>query len=189
MNVFVGAISFILLSGCSAEHGLYERSQNVQCRPRFHTEWISTKMSYHTIDLAGRSIVWPEDAPKPDSLIPKSQYQFQFVEVGYREKFLGDNKLSWNPELRRIMERGHILYDASICQVHHVPMKRQTVKISYGLPAFNSPYWKASGESFPNTAYISGGCCVDEDRQYGRTWVCPICAKNEIDWNKNHPSQ
>jgi hypothetical protein len=186
MRILFTVVCALCLASCSVGHGIRERAVSVRAVPQFKEERLSPTLSYYTVSLGDRDICWPENAPKPESMKKHQRCDFRLLEVGKLDNFIGRKERNWSPELVKVVHDGSVLYDASICPLHHTQMARETVKISYGLPAFNSPYWQAFGSSFQKTAYISGGCCSDGELHYGRTWVCPTCVRNERNWKETH---
>lgn len=154
-----------------------ERTVSISAKPNFKKESIGKDHHYFTFEIegpeGGRSIVWPDDAPKPGDLDQNRSYTLELVE----EEFTSSHEpitTYWSPELVKLHDGQKLLYDASVCRVHQTQMDRKLVKISYGLPSF-TPEWTEIMKNAPNDGTVFGGCCVDSDRPETRTWVCPVC--------------
>ena len=175
-------LSLLLLisvaASCSSHTAPKERSLTIEAKPVFKKDG-----SYRTLEAGDRSIYWPPHAPRPDELERDRHYQFELVE----EKIFPDHDI-WSPELVRLRDGDDVLFDASICAVHKIPMKRTVVPITYGLIFLNTPYGDAQGKEFPNIPIAFGGCCVDHDRNVTRTWVCKECETSDAAWRAKHPT-
>lgn len=72
--------------------------------------------------------------------------------------------------LARIQDGSKVLFDRSVCEVHHLPMIQRKVPIEYGLPVLD-----IADVKFPHHRnYIQGGCMVMEEKE-GDFYVCPVC--------------
>ena len=157
----------------------------------FKPNRIGKDVAYYTLetdfDGGKRSVYWPGNAPKPGTLAKGRSYTVELLEEEHRYAISDTLSSSWSPELMRLKDGGRVLFDASLCRVHGVTMKRQIVPISYGLPsflAFDRAYETARESEFPNTGVVPGGCCVDEERLVTRAWVCATCVAHEKQWNE-----
>jgi hypothetical protein len=68
------------------------------------------------------------------------------------------------------------------CPLHDVPLKVGSVPISYGLPVFETEYWKARTEQFPFANSTCGGGCMPKIRRIAIVRYCPVCRDAEKEW-------
>ena len=97
-------------------------------------------------------------------------------------------------EVLTIRRGEKVLFDASICPVHHVRMKLERVKVAYGLQAGRGrEYYESHNEKFPFSDMICGGGCVvsDDSRKFSYIFVCADCLKAREVYLKslNHPPE
>jgi hypothetical protein len=125
-------------------------------------------------------IEWPPEAPPYRSVDTSRSYRFQCMKSnpGGRE---------WTTTaLVRILDGDRILYDASICPLHHEAMTRQIEESVYADPYESSskhffvdsrPRW------FPNDgkAYLYCGSGL----RYP-VWECPACLRASEAWEARH---
>ncbi len=95
------------------------------------------------------------------------------------EKWEGGKRL-----ILRVISNGKILYDASICDLHHVPMIRREEQ---GVDGGNYPRWffanKLRLKLFRNDgkAYLMCGSGIRHT-----VWRCPTCYEASERWRKRH---
>lgn len=183
----------VVFSSCTALKAPRERYVKITIMPFFKLNSIGESIHYYTLEYksgdTGESVVWPDSAPKPKELHMDQKYTVELLE--HQDKLYGPKSPSTNSQELVIFRQGtRILYDASICKIHGDQMARKVVPIGYGLPAFNSPYWKSMGKDFPNHGVALGGCCFDlrRDPRFTRVWVCPTCLAKHKDW-KTHQKE
>ena len=86
------------------------------------------------------------------------------------EKWLGGGR-----EVVRVFSSGKTVYDASICEKHHLPMDRVNVE-NFNVGSNPAPYQAASHKAFPNDGkdyYLSGYGC-DSGLPKGSGVVRPV---------------
>ena len=80
--------------------------------------------------------------------------------------------------------------DESICVLHQVPLRDDTLRISYGTPASaRLQYWRAHAAMFPNaTSWVGGGCTYWEGHSadYAKVHYCGMCREVESTWLREH---
>lgn len=77
--------------------------------------------------------------------------------------------------------------DTDVCSVHHLPLKKDQVKIRYGLLYIPAGRYEAREKSFPNAnSYVSGGCIVQEEKSEEVVY-CDKCREAERIWDEAHP--
>ncbi|CAN5401378.1 hypothetical protein BH10PLA2_BH10PLA2_04650 [soil metagenome] len=72
-----------------------------------------------------------------------------------------------------------------VCEVHHIPLLIDKVRINYGKQAFNSREEADRAKHFPNAkSSVSGGGCVitETSKLTARVSYCPECRKAETNW-------
>lgn len=77
--------------------------------------------------------------------------------------------------------------DTLTCNVHHVPLIDEQVRITYGLPAFNEQGRAAlqvQDSLFPHAIpYVLGGCIIEKDSPKMRlVHYCPVCRVARNAW-------
>lgn len=86
--------------------------------------------------------------------------------------------------LALIQNGDRILFDRSVCEIHHARMIEERVEVSYGLPAMTD-----CDRLFPHHRdYILGGCVVQEQKT-GMLYVCPICVAACAGYKVAHPKK
>lgn len=125
----------------------------------------------------------------PVELDPAKIYQFDLLEQPYvaDPSANGGEEFNWLASLVRILDSGQVIYDASICSLHKVPMKRAAVPIQYGLTLHPDEFHAARTTKFPNAApLMEGGCCIGYDRTT-RVFRCERCIQEQQAWDAAHP--
>ena len=75
-----------------------------------------------------------------------------------------------------------------MCEVHHIPMERTIVRVSYGYPAYDQAYVSAMGRDFPHAeAEFNGGCDPSLGPREAAVFVCPECKRAQRQWALKHP--
>jgi hypothetical protein len=86
-------------------------------------------------------------------------------------------------EIETINMRGKTIYDARVCPLHGVVMKRAPIYILYGLPA--DSFVEALKDFSGGPGFCLGGCVMSDDspkETYG--YICPICAAKFKAWDE-----
>ena len=110
-----------------------------------------------------------------------------------KEKLLSNaanRAVCYTYDVIRVAQSGRVLFDRSICEVHHTLMKREQLPISYGLPArrFLEPTSNEFSSLFPHhQEFVLGGCVVGKDKT-ALTFVCQKCRDARKAWDETHPS-
>ena len=179
------ALPLALLTSCAAAK---ERTISIEARPALQEGYGGSKqLSAQQGGIVVYS-TWPAEAPKLDQ---KRTYRFELVQE-YRPHSPGTtDKIPvgfWTSRLVKVFEGDRLVYDASICPVHHRQMTLQAVPISYGLPSFSNEYQKARDTRFPHAnSYVLGGCSVGPEKN-ARVFRCKDCIGEEKAWEaRNAP--
>jgi TonB family protein len=74
------------------------------------------------------------------------------------------------------------------CKVHDRLLRKDKVRIVYGLIGFVDRYLENREKFFPNSNTIAfGGCVVSEESpSYAEVAYCQVCRKAEAQWHKTH---
>jgi hypothetical protein len=76
-----------------------------------------------------------------------------------------------------------------LCGVHHNPLERRIVQVSYGYPAYDEAYVAAMGRDFPHAeAVVNGGCDPSPGPRKAPVLVCAECKRAQQRWARRHPS-
>jgi len=132
----------------------------------------------------GSSFYWPKSAVPYKSVDTTRIYVLEKLESAI---IVGPSSRDWNDStLLRIVDGSRILYDASICPLHHVVMNRQIEDgVSYeDYYLFREQYF--DGESpriCPNDGklYLACGSGIRH-----MTWRCPACYQISQEWRVKH---
>ena len=134
---------------------------------------------FHSSKEAGELSVWLHDLPEEltkDHATPR-EYRIgvRVMEWRYKDSD-GKEATITEKDLCKLYESDKLVYDASICQLHHTAMRRQLVPIQHGIAGVDpGPGMK---DNYPHGAIpVSGGCIVDGVRESTWIWVCPDCEK------------
>jgi hypothetical protein len=70
------------------------------------------------------------------------------------------------------------------CDLHDVRLRKNTVKLVYGLPPrLSEGYREASKSEFPHSfLHANGGCVVNPFIRWARVKSCPVCNDAERRW-------
>jgi hypothetical protein len=85
-------------------------------------------------------------------------------------------KFSWEPEIATVEDQGMILYDTSICPLHHTQqhMRRGLVEISYGAPDLK--FMRDMEREFPGgPGFVTGFGCVPGSQKVKFDYCCDAC--------------
>ena len=82
---------------------------------------------------------------------------------------------------------------ASTCEIHHLPMTKTNVPITYGLIRLNEwgkALYTASSNNFPHASEdVLAGCLVGDDSPSQATiYVCSQCQEARKQWVSENPS-
>ena len=90
----------------------------------------------------------------------------------------------WQPEIATVDDQGMVLYDASICPLHHKPMSRGEVKLHYGTP--KPELLDAIDTEFPGgPGFVLGGCVLgSKSVEFG--FRCDACIAAYEKWTNGH---
>lgn len=114
-------------------------------------------------DARARRFNWPQAALPAGELPPEQSYTFTFLEPAF---FRQGGLTLW-----KISTPQKVVYDASICRVHHDAMHRTVVAVD------DSAVNPAEKTFFPNCGRV-GEC----GRKEVTTWVCDSCLRERDRW-------
>ncbi|WP_338285454.1 hypothetical protein [Luteolibacter sp. LG18] len=98
----------------------------------------------------------------------------------YRVEILTQNRVDFC-NILQISKDDHIVIDASVCQVHKLPMKRQMEEI-YSAEDYPESFFPRQKREFPNDGNFYSACSSRSDP----TWMCPGCRHGYDRWAKRH---
>ena len=85
---------------------------------------------------------------------------------------------------------------SGVCYVHHEDMKKERLRIAYGLIGYSKKFTDARLSKFPFAQRaIFGGCVIitvlDQPElnspEFGEAYVCPKCSDAKTRWENKHP--
>ncbi|HEY1122732.1 MAG TPA: hypothetical protein VGE67_14070 [Haloferula sp.] len=168
---------------------LAEKPATIHSKPKFSDDVGGTWLEAAEGDTFVIEYWGDKGQTPPAELDPKKTYQFDLI----KQPYVADpdanegEEFNWSASLVRILDSGQVIYDASICSLHKVQMKRGVVPFQYGLPLFREGFEVAKKTKFPNaTPYVDGGCCVASDRTT-RVFRCERCIQEQQVWDAAHP--
>lgn len=87
----------------------------------------------------------------------------------------------------------YVIWDYSnttsqLCAVHHQYLRKDKVKVTYGLRDYDNEYYDAERTLFPNAnTYADGGCLDDGSRsQSQHVLYCGKCRITQEEWWKQY---
>ncbi len=125
-------------------------------------------------------LLWPKRAPDPKGLDISRPWQFELLrqDGGKWRDFEGS-------EILKASSRGQIVFDASICEVHHLKMNRVVeVCDEYADRTKPDRFYKSRSRQFPHSGTAFPACTFYPDREL--TWQCAECAKASKRWCHRH---
>lgn len=92
-------------------------------------------------------------------------------------------------QLIRITQGSTVIFDRSICSMHHEPMELRTVKIAYGM--LGAASWAESYcmGHFPHFRNFAAGGCVVQDAETTSIYICPKCVAECKEYAQQHPEK
>jgi hypothetical protein len=118
--------------------------------------------------------------------------QVQIAIVGHREHVDWDDAVneahSSFQQLVRISTAGMIVFDRSVCRLHHVKMERRNVNVAYGMLEYSKAesYCIAHYPNFRD--YAVGGCNVG-DTKSTPIYICPKCVLECNEYKRQRPEE
>ncbi len=96
------------------------------------------------------------------------------------------------PAVERIERDGKLIYDRSLCEVHHLQMQLQKVPFIFGEQRTEDPEQAHGGEPsirtvnqlFPNYRDVAYAGCVMEPNVRATVYVCRRCREAYFAWKK-----
>ncbi len=144
-----------------------------------NTQGITTATVHPVGNLPVTAVEWPERALPHRAIDTSKSYRAEFLRASIRR---GRSDRDWiDHTLVRISDGDHVLYDASICPLHHEAMERRIEKGVSGLDYPDSFFKGSIPRICPNDgkAYL---LCSSGIRHL--TWRCPTCHRISEDWRK-----
>jgi len=79
-------------------------------------------------------------------------------------------------QLPRISTAGKVVFNRSICSVHHIKMEKRNVEVAYGMLAHSKAESYCSAH-YPNFRDYAVGGCIVGDAKSTSIYVCPKCVE------------
>lgn len=94
----------------------------------------------------------------------------------------GEEHTVQEPVLDSIKDGRKVYFDAGVCRIHRIQMKRGEVEIHYGLLAIDPKAWKTySG----GPGWVGGGCVImDGAPSKARGYICKRCVAAYQKWSE-----
>jgi len=92
-------------------------------------------------------------------------------------------------QLLRITSGDKVIFDRSVCGLHHVKMELRNVRVAYGM--YGPKNWAESYciGHFPHFRDFALGGCVVGDAESTSIYVCPKCIAECDDHTRTHPTE
>jgi hypothetical protein len=100
-----------------------------------------------------------------------------------------DAGLTGIEQLVRITEGSTVVFDRSVCSLHHEKMELRKVEISYGMYAPGSWAESYCMSHFPHFRDFALGGCVGRESQTTSIYICPKCVAECNEYAREHPEQ
>lgn len=128
-----------------------------------------------------------EEAPHPRSNAWQQVGNGIITVVGQRQP-PDPPDLMWRKEILTIERDGSMIFDRTVCEVHHEKMERRDLPISYGYPPFRVFLSSSVEEAqFPHGwEYVLGGCRITGDPETSRGFVCGKCVTALKKWESEN---
>jgi len=133
-----------------------------------HAMYVNTRdHGTDSVSLHERKILRDRAASKID---PSQEYQIELLTQNH-----------YDYDILRISKNNRIVIDASICQVHKLPMKRRMEEIC-SAGDYPESFFSQQKREFPNDGNFYSACSQRSDP----TWKCPGCSDDYDIWTKRH---
>lgn len=139
----------------------------------------SGTLTYQTLEGSNIAIVKCSDQPTMSVEWPAGVDQVEQADIEILdEKWEGGKRL-----ILRVIANGKTLYDASVCELHHVPMIRREEQGVDGGEYPDSFFKSIRPKRFKNDgkAYLFCGSGIRHT-----VWRCPSCYEASERWRKRH---
>jgi len=123
---------------------------------------------------------WADDINTVAGVVSKREHVDWFDAVD-------DAGLTGIQQLVRITEGGTVVFDRSVCGLHHVKMELRKVRVAYGM--IGPKNWAESYcmGHFPHFKDLALGGCVEGDAESTSIYICPKCVAECDDYMRQHP--
>lgn len=88
--------------------------------------------------------------------------------------------------LAQIQDGERVMFDRSVCEIHHAQMPAKRVEVVYGLVGLTEANATCEREFPHHRDYILGGCLVGDDKT-GLLFICPKCVAACAEYKRAHP--
>jgi hypothetical protein len=156
--------------------GIHEDRVEVVGKPVFRQSGDFCDLTIDGLDTARfRYLSWPQRAPNPKELNVTIPWRFELLrQDGGKWDWVGQEVLTASAQ-------GHVIFDASLCEVHHLKMNR-VIEVCEVYSDRTKPdgFFEVRAKRFPHSGTAFPACTFYPDREL--TWQCPECAKASKRW-------
>ncbi len=147
--------------------------------PRYPQEFNLTPGRRYSVTLLEQ---WADDTNTRVGVVSKREHVDWFDCVD-------DAGLNGIQQLVRITEGDKVVFDRSICGLHHVKMEIRSVEIGYGMYAPQSKAEIYCMEHFPHFRDFALGGCVVGDAKFSSIYICPKCVAECNEYTRQHATE
>ena len=118
------------------------------------------------------------------------------LEEGATYTFIVEFHQFTQPSVEKILQGEKVIYDSSVCEVHHISMRREEVPLDFGYGG-PRPFRSMRGEppsddvcmaKFPHYIEVAHGGCVDYGERTAMVYRCEQCKAAFLHWRDQHAS-
>lgn len=119
------------------------------------------------------------------------------LEEGATYTFIVEFHQFTEPSVEKILQGEKVIFDSSICEVHHITMRKEEVPLDFGYGG-PRPFRSARGDApsyetwvaeFPHYIEVAHGGCVDYGERTAMIYRCEQCKAAFLQWRDQHASQ
>lgn len=160
--------------------GIHEDRVEIVGKPAFRQSSDYCDLAIDGLDTQRfRHLSWPTRAPDPKVLDASSPWRFELLrQDGGKWDYVG-------AEVLTARSQGRLVFDASLCEVHHLKMSR-VVEVCEDYSEHTKPdgFYEVRSKQFPHSGTAFPACTYYPDREL--TWQCAECARASKRWCQRH---
>jgi len=145
--------------------------------PPYPQEFALTPGRTYSVTLLEQ---WSEDTSTSIGVVSKREHADWFDAVD-------DAGLNGIQQLVRISEGDNVVFDRSVCGLHHVKMELRSVEIRYGMYGAGSKAESYCMGHFPHFRDFALGGCIEGDAKSTSIYICPKCVAECNEYTRQHP--
>lgn len=158
--------------------GIHEDRVEIVGRPEFRQSEDFCELTIDGLDTGRfRYLSWPRTAPNPKGLDVTSPWRFEL---------LRQDGGKWNCVAQEVLtasSQGQVIFDASLCEVHHLKMSR-VVEVCDDYADRTKPdgfgFYEVRSRQFPHSGTAFPFCTFYPNREL--TWKCAECTRASKRW-------